>query len=137
VQTVGGRETLFPWVAVLVGLSLPAAVLLRQVLRRTAAAASTHAARLLGGRRGRSLVWELDTRRHAAAVCLLFCGTYFELTASAILAPIGMTPVTVRLYNLMHYGQTAVLSAMVLAAFLAPMAVALMLLGVRRIGVRA
>ena len=49
-----------------------------------------------------------------------------DFTASSILAPVGLTPVFVRLHNLAHYGQTAVLSAMMLAAFLAPvLAVAL------------
>ena len=56
-------------------------------------------------------------------VLLFFLLAYSELVASAILAPPGMTTAPARLYNLMHYGQTAVLSAMVLAAFLAPLLV--------------
>jgi hypothetical protein len=43
-----------------------------------------------------------------------------------------MTPVTVRLYNLMHYGQIAALSAMTCAAFAAPIFIILLALGTRR-----
>jgi ABC-type Fe3+ transport system permease subunit len=64
---------------------------------------------------GRSRFWVL---------ALLFYWAYFDLTASAILAPPGMTPVTVRLYNLMHYGRTAVLSAMVMVSFAVPVVLA-------------
>jgi ABC-type Fe3+ transport system permease subunit len=63
---------------------------------------------------------------------LLFVWAYWDLTASSILAPIGMTPVTVRLYNLMHYGQIAALSAMTCAAFAAPIFIFLLALGTRR-----
>ena len=66
------------------------------------------------------LVWQLRTRRVFWLAFLLFFGAYFELTASAILSPPSMTPISVRLYNQMHYGRTAGLSAMVLAALLAP-----------------
>jgi len=37
------------------------------------------------------------------ALCLFWA--YWGFDVSSILAPIGMTPVTVRLYNLMHYGR--------------------------------
>ena len=66
------------------------------------------------------------------AMVLLFIWAYWDLTASSILAPIGMTPVTVRLYNLMHYGQIAALSAMTCAAFAAPILIFLLALGTRR-----
>jgi hypothetical protein len=39
------------------------------------------------------------------------------LTAAAILSPTALVSAPVRLYNLMHYGHSAVLSAMVVAAF--------------------
>ena len=47
-----------------------------------------------------------------------------------------MAPVTVRLYNLMHYGQTAVLSAMVTAAFAAPFVAMGTVVATRRIWMR-
>ena len=38
----------------------------------------------------------------------------FEVVASDLLAPGGMTPAAPRLYNLMHYGRSPGLAAMVL-----------------------
>jgi ABC-type Fe3+ transport system permease subunit len=108
-------------------LALPMAIVLIAVLRSTALGEALHSAELLRAsasarvrRWGRWLRWDLRTRRRFLAAFLLFCWGYFDLTASAILAPPAMTPVTVRLYNLMHYGQTAVLSAMVCVAFCVP-----------------
>jgi hypothetical protein len=56
----------------------------------------------------------------ALAVFLLLCWGYFDLTAGSLLAPSSMTPVFVRLYNLMHYGESTVLSAMVAVVMLVP-----------------
>ncbi|MGB8165859.1 MAG: hypothetical protein WCF18_00010 [Chthoniobacteraceae bacterium] len=84
-----------------------------------------HLARQLGSRR---LIWEMETRPQAAALGLLFCCAWSDFTASSILAPVGLTPVFARLHNLAHYGQTAVLSAMMLAAFAVPV-LALLLAG--------
>ncbi len=78
--------------------------------------------------RSRRLIWEMETRPQAAALGLLFCCAWFDFTASSILAPVGLTPVFARLHNLAHYGQTAVLSAMMLAAFAVPV-LALLLAG--------
>ena len=130
------RDTPAPLAAALMLLLLPLAVLLKHLLRRTTPASAVHAARLLGGRSGRHLVWALSTRRHLWAIFLLFCWGYLDLTASSILAPIGAAPVTVRLYNLMHYGQTAVLSAMVTAAIAAPLAAMAAIVASRRLWVR-
>src|SRR5262249_21697536 len=82
-----------------------------------------HLAGLLPRPVNRTLRWMLETRRQAWALFLLFCWGYFDLTVSAMLSPIGVTPVTVRLYNLMHYGHTPVLSALVCATTLAPVAI--------------
>ncbi len=130
------RDTPLPLLVTLGLLLLPLAVLLRQLLRHTAPATSVHTARLLGGAQGRRLIWRLSTRRKAAAFFLLFCWAYLELTVSAILAPTGITPVSVRLYNLMHYGRTAMLSAMVLATVAAPLLVMLAVLASRRLWLR-
>jgi hypothetical protein len=103
---------------------LPLALLLRW---RTAAAPdpALHVARLIGPP-PRALLWRLDGRRRFTCFGLLFYWAYTEFTASSLLAPAGLTPVFARLHNLAHYGQTAVLSAMLLAAFLAPLAVLLL-----------
>jgi hypothetical protein len=130
------RDTPAPLVATLALLLLPPAVLLRHLLRRTAPSSALLAARMTGGHPGRRLLWDLDARRHLWAFFLLFCWGYLELTASAILAPVGMAPVSVRLYNLMHYGRTAVLSAMVVAAFAAPWIVPAVAVATRRLWMR-
>ncbi len=131
-------DTPIPLVLALLLVLLPFAVLLRLLLQALRPAHSLHAADLLRAsacqrlRRWRSrLLWQLETRGHFWVAFLLFCWGYFDLTASSILAPPGMTPVSVRLYNLMHYGQSAVLSAMVCVAFAAPVAVVLLAGGVR------
>jgi len=127
-----------PLVLTLTLVVLPFAVLLRILLGRLRGGQALHAAQLLrsslsGGVRRwrRRLVWQLRWRAEFWVVFLLFCWGYFDLTASAILAPPGMTPVTVRLYNLMHYGQTQVLSAMVCVAFAVPVLALLVAYGVR------
>ena len=53
-------------------------------------------------------------------------------TVSSILAPTSMPTASVRLYNLAHYGQSEVLSAMVFAAALAPVVVLAVLSLLRR-----
>jgi ABC-type Fe3+ transport system permease subunit len=66
------------------------------------------------------ITWYLRGRRLALAIFLLFCWGYYDLTAASLLAPSDMTPVFVRLYNLMHYGESAVLSAMVVVVMTVP-----------------
>ena len=44
------------------------------------------------------------------------------MTASSLLAPVGTTTVFARLYNLMHYGQSQVLSALVCLSVIVPLA---------------
>ncbi|MFT5122522.1 MAG: ABC-type Fe3+ transport system permease subunit [Kiritimatiellia bacterium] len=67
--------------------------------------------------------WVLVTRRKLAGFLSLFCLGWFDLTLGSLLAPSGMTPITARLYNFMHYGQSQVLSAMVLVTLLLPLLV--------------
>ncbi|MEA3208972.1 MAG: iron(III) transport system permease protein [Chthoniobacter sp.] len=116
-------DTPLPLALALTLLLLPLALLLGVWWpRRTAA---LHVAKQV---RSRRLVWELEKRPRAAAFGLLFCWAYFDFTASSILAPVGLTPVFVRLHNLAHYGQTAVLSAMMLAAFAVPVLLSLLVM---------
>lgn len=114
-------DTPLPLGLALTLLLLPLALLLGALWLRPSPA--LHIARQVGNRR---LVWELFTRPRVIASGILFCWAYFDFTASSILAPTGFTPVFVRLHNLAHYGQTAVLSAMMLAAFAAPILVLLL-----------
>lgn len=114
-------------------LLMPVAVLVRTLFRARRPAEALHLARMAGSRR---LIFDLALWPHFVAFALLFLLAYFEFTAATILAPIGLTPVFARLHNLAHYGQTAVLSAMLLAAFLAPAAVLALTLGVGRLYAR-
>jgi hypothetical protein len=106
-------------------LLLPSALLLRGALRGRERAAS-HLARLLGDggsgshrRAAAHLGWQLRGRPQALLWGVLLFGGLFEVTAAALLHPVTTTPAAVRLYNLMHYGHGAVLSAMVLAMIVA------------------
>jgi hypothetical protein len=67
------------------------------------------------------------------ALLALFWIAYCEVTVSALLAPVTMTPVFVRLYNLMHYGRSEVLSVMLVTAVGLP----LMVLGLARVALVA
>ena len=116
-------DTPLPLLVALTLLLLPFALPLRWLLDTSRRTPALHLARLAGSS---ALIWRLDTRRRWLAAFLLFCWAYFDFTAGSILAPVGLTPVFVRLHNLAHYGQTAVLSAMFLAAFAAPVAVLLL-----------
>ena len=114
----GTDDTPLRLVLVRSSLLLPLALLLRALwLRRSPA---LHLAEQSAHPQ---LRWHFQTRPRALALGLLFVWAYFEFTASSILAPIGFTPVFSRLHNLAHYGQTAVLSAMLLAATLAPVVI--------------
>src|SRR5262249_23651968 len=64
------------------------------------------------------LQWVMRGRAKLVLALLLFAWTCFELVASAMLAPTGSTPVAVPLFNLMHYGHSVMLSAMVLVVLL-------------------
>ena len=108
-------DTPLPLVLALTALLLPLALLLRALWSRRSPA--LHLARQSGHPQ---LRWHLQTRPRALALGLLFGWAYFEFTAASILAPVGFTPVFARLHNLAHYGQTAALSAMLLAACAAP-----------------
>jgi len=122
-------DTPAPLLLALILLLLPLAFPLRWLLDSAARDPALHLARAAANATNRSsarrLLWQLDGRRRFLAAFLLFCWAYFDFTAGSILAPVGLTPVFVRLHNLAHYGQNAVLSAMMLAAFAIPVLVLL------------
>lgn len=127
------RDTPVPLVLTLGLVLFPFALVLKRVLELTGYRSALHMTRLMEkSRPARELTWRLSTSGKFWAVLVLFVWAYWDLTASAILAPIGMTPVTVRLYNLMHYGQIAVLSALTCATFAAPIVIFLLAWGTRR-----
>lgn len=131
-------DTPLPLLFTLTLLFLPHALILRALVRRSQRGVSIHAAELLGDassgrvrRRGAFLADLLRARGRFWILFLLFGWAYVDLTASAILAPTRLTPVFVRLYNLMHYGRIPMLSAMVVAAMLVPAVVLAAGLGLR------
>ncbi|HUV38064.1 MAG TPA: hypothetical protein VMY39_00545, partial [Planctomycetota bacterium] len=133
-------DTPLPLVTALVLWLFPFAVLLRVLLYVLRPGPAVHVAGLpdVSGsvqpsvrRRARALLYELKTRPRFWVLFLLFFWAYFELVVSALLAPSGMTPAPVRLYNMMHYGQIAGLSAMVFVAFLVPFVLLALTAGVR------
>lgn len=127
------RNTPIPLVFTLGLVLLPLAFVLKRVLELTGYRSSLHLSRLMQKScSARDLIWRLSTSGKFWSLMLLFVWAYWDLTASAILAPIGMTPATVRLYNLMHYGQVAALSAMTCATFAAPVLIFLLAWGTRR-----
>lgn len=132
------RDTPVPVIIALMLVLLPFAVVLRLLAEAWRPGPPLHLARLMSGSRpSRELVWQLKARGQYWPAFLLFIWAYWDLTAGSILAPISMTPVTVRLYNLIHYGQTATLSAMLCATFAAPLALAATVVMTRRWWVRA
>ena len=69
----------------------------------------------------RYLSWMLSGRMEFLTVAIPAWWGYFNLTLAAMLAPVGMVTAPVNLYNLMHYGRTAALSAIALLAVLLPL----------------
>lgn len=113
-----------PLLLALTWMLLPPALLFTALRQATRPAEALHVAQLAGS--PPALFWQLEGRTRAGVVFALFCLAYFDLTCSSLLAPTGLPPVFVRLYNLAHYGHSAVLSAMLLLAYLAPGCVGLL-----------
>lgn len=102
-------------------LLLPLGLVVRLAGQRLVPNAALHMANLLAastaaGHRhsARKLEFALIGLTRAMVPALLFLWAFFEVVLSDLIAPSNMTPVAPRLYNLMHYGQSAGLSAMVL-----------------------
>jgi len=124
----GLYDTPVPLAIGLTFLLLPFALIMRRLFRAHSAGSGLFAAEMLRGSaretvraRGARLARFIRARGRFWALFLLFSLAYFDLTASSILAPVGTAPAFVRLYNLMHYGRSALLSAMVLVAFALPL----------------
>lgn len=122
--------TPLPLVAALILSALPFVLPARALAEAAATSPAAHIAGLVGDdvaqrRTALALRWHLVGRAHwlAWSVGLWCCAC--DLAASAILHPVGMTPVLVRLYHFMHYGQSAALSARLVLAMLVPLLVAL------------
>jgi ABC-type Fe3+ transport system permease subunit len=67
------------------------------------------------------LLWKMKFSKKLWIMFLVFTLAYFNFTAAVILGPVSMTTVTERLYNLMHYGESERLSAVVCVTMIIPM----------------
>ena len=130
--------TPIPWLLGLVLFLAPRALLVAVMLAAVRSPEANHltrmlhrSARLHHRAEARELQWRGSWALHFLAFGLLFFWAYSDLTMASILAPPGIVSAPVRLYNLMHYGQSSVLSAMVLTTFGMP-ALAWCLLGAFR-----
>ena len=121
----GAYDSPLPMLFTLCFYVLPYTLLLRLVFQRARPGSQDHTARLLQQREALKrqagiLRWSLGLRNGYWLAAIAFCLAYFDVTISSILAPTAMTPLMPRLYNFMHYGQSAVLSAMICVAFVVP-----------------
>jgi ABC-type Fe3+ transport system permease subunit len=117
-------------VSLLVGLVLfllPRAMLLQSLVQATRLGESRHTATLLAGagdaaRRASAheLAWQMGNRARFWSVALLTFWSYLDLTVAYLLGPTTIVSVPVLLYNQMHFGKNAVLSAMTTLAVLVP-----------------
>jgi ABC-type Fe3+ transport system permease subunit len=109
---------------------VPRALLLRFLLWSSARPAGEHLARLLGESRSSTirgtageLLWQMRWRGEFWGVALLAYWGFFDLTTASLLAPVTIVSAPVMLYNQMHFGKNATLSALVLLTVLVPLAV--------------
>ncbi|MFO1042211.1 MAG: hypothetical protein U0941_10515 [Planctomycetaceae bacterium] len=137
-------DTPVPWVLVLIIWILPRAALLRSWIRFFRDETGIHVAELalrtsehpsatassparMKSRRS-SLLWHLRDQPQFLAMSLLWYWAYCDLPSAYMLAPSGMASGLVRLYNFMHFGRSAALSAEALVFFGIPVVVWFLLL---------
>lgn len=115
---------------------LPRALILQLLLKAVQPRERLHLAALLkdspAAGQGRELVWHLRLRGHFWSMVLLTYWGYLDLTVSSLLAPVAIVSAPVRMYNLMHYGRSAVLSAMTCVAIIVPLFLFVVLAFARR-----
>ncbi|MGE0375757.1 MAG: hypothetical protein AB7Q45_10125 [Planctomycetaceae bacterium] len=132
-------DTLLPVFLALIVFLIPRALLVQLVFEAVTPRSSLHIADQISRSPHKEhraaaaeLRWQLQWRRHWLAAGLLGLWGYLELTPYSILAPPGMMAAPVRLYALMHYSRSNMLSAMTMLTMLAPIAVFAAACGLRR-----
>ena len=113
-----------PLLTVLTIWCLPFVISLQIIFNAFTGNESIHSARLLlnfSRQNAMELLWKFKFRGALWIFFFVFTLTYFDLTASAILAPASMTTITARFYNLMHYGESEKLSATVCLSIIVPL----------------
>lgn len=81
---------------------------------------------------GLELSWVVEGRRWFWGGCILCFWSYLELMLPSLLAPPGMAPAPLLLYNALHYGRIAALAAKLCICLLVPAVLAILVLGLRR-----
>ncbi len=136
----GLYDTPVMWVLASILFLLPRAVLLRLWLQPADGSAVMIAQSLCASndpsqrRAGRALVWRLRDEPRFLAVCYLAYASYLELTLAVLLAPTGLPSGLVRLYNFLHFGRTAALSAEMTVLLGVPLFFAAVVWGLARKG---
>jgi iron(III) transport system permease protein len=127
-------DTPLPLIIMLALYLLPYAIILHVLFYSLRPGESLHLASMLRSspqpqprRHASKILWDMKTKPLFWVAFILFWWAYFDLAGPAILSPSSMTPISVRLYNLMHYGQSSVLSAMVCTSFAVPLVIILAL----------
>lgn len=103
---------------------LPFVFILQFIINSFSADESIHSATLtlpFSKAKATELLWGFKFRAAFWIFFLIFTMAFFDLTASAILAPASMTTITARFYNLMHYGESEKLSATVCLSIIVPL----------------
>jgi hypothetical protein len=117
---------------------LPRAILVQTCVPFHRQTAEAHAADLLRygsrdqQRTSRELHWRLRGSPRFWTYVLVCSWGYLDLMIATISAPPGMEPVVKRLYNFMHFGHIAGLSAMVCVTVAAPVLLVAAALAARR-----
>jgi len=122
--------TPLPWGLGLTLSLVPRALLLQLWLSRAQTSAEFVAAQLAASidpaqrSAGRALRWRMVEQPRFFAVAALVYWGYLDLTMAYLLAPPGMPSGVVRLYNFMHFGRTAALSAEAAVLLVGPLLIA-------------
>ena len=114
-------DTPLPWVLALTLWLLPRAAVLQLWLDATRPSEAVHLAKMLGDHQPSALLWRLRDQPQFLAMGLLCYWAYCDLPTAYLLAPTGMASGLVRLYNFMHFGRSAALSAEACLFFVSPL----------------
>lgn len=128
------------WLLALIVWLTPFGVLIQLGLRNVSFPESMHLGKLMKQssntvqrNAGWRIWWKLRGDEWVWTVVPLLWWSYFDLTISSILAPPGAVSAPVRLFNQMHYGHSAMLSALTGGAVLIPFVLTALLLSARRL----
>lgn len=130
----GGVSRVIPggmrWLLALVVWLIPYGVLMQFAVRNLTAPEPLHLVEMMRGsprpdqrRTGMRMWWEMRGDEWLWTCVPLAYWGYFDLTISSMLAPAGSVSAPVRLFNLMHYGHSSMLSALTGGAVLIPVAI--------------